>query len=69
MALIFWPPRKLCGQPLAAQFTSSVNLVEVYASVVDAAGQPVRGLRQDDFEVLEDGERQVISAFTAGDFP
>ena len=53
----------------AAQFTSSVNLVEVYASVVDAAGQPIRGLRQEDFEVTEDGERQVISTFTAGDFP
>jgi len=52
-----------------AQFTSSVNLVEVYASVVDASGQPVRGLRQADFEVLEDGARQTISAFTAGDFP
>jgi Ca-activated chloride channel family protein len=52
-----------------AQFTSSVNLVEVYASVVDGKGQPVRGLTVDDFEVLEDGEPQRISAFTAGDFP
>ena len=55
--------------PAAAQFTSSVNLVEVYASVVDASGQPIRGLRQEDFEVLEDGQPQAISAFTAGDFP
>ena len=51
------------------QFTSSVNLVEVYASVVDGAGQPVRGLTVDDFEILEDGEPQKITAFTAGDFP
>lgn len=51
------------------QFTSSVNLVEVYASVVDGSGQPVRGLKADDFEILEDGEPQRISAFTAGDFP
>jgi Ca-activated chloride channel family protein len=51
------------------QFTSSVNLVEVYASVVDASGQPIRGLSQEDFEVTEDGERQAVSAFTAGDFP
>lgn len=51
------------------QFTSSVNLVEVYASVVDANGQPVRGLTVTDFEVLEDGQPQKISAFTAGDFP
>ena len=43
--------------------------MEVYASVVDAAGQPVRGLAAADFEVLEDGIPQKISAFTAGDFP
>lgn len=53
----------------AGQFTSSVNLVEVYASVLDANGQPVRGLKAGDFEVLEDGQPQKISAFTAGDFP
>ena len=51
------------------QFTSSVNLVEVYASVVDSTGQPIRGLTQSDFEILEDGQPQPIAAFTAGDFP
>jgi Ca-activated chloride channel homolog len=58
----------VCG-PVAAQFTSSVNVVEVYASVVDGKGQPVRGLTADDFEIQEDGSPQKISAFTAGDFP
>jgi Ca-activated chloride channel homolog len=53
----------------ARQFTSSVNLVEVYASVVDGKGQPMRGLTADDFEILEDGAPQKITAFTAGDFP
>ncbi len=52
-----------------AQFTSAVNLVEVYASVADRSGEPVRGLAAEDFEVLEDGVPQKISAFTAGDFP
>lgn len=56
-------------QAESAQFTSSVNAVEVYASVVDAGGQPVRGLRIEDFEVAEDGERQAVTAFSAGDFP
>jgi Ca-activated chloride channel family protein len=51
------------------QFTSSVNLVEVYASVVDGEGRPFRGLTADDFEIAEDGEPQKISAFTAGNFP
>lgn len=53
----------------AAQFSSGVNLVEVYASVTDTAGQPVEGLTQEDFEVRENGELQTISAFTAGQFP
>jgi Ca-activated chloride channel homolog len=51
------------------QFTSGVQAVEVYASVVDRNGEPVRSLTKDDFEVLEDGEPQVLSAFAAGDFP
>lgn len=59
----------LAGAGLRAQFTSGVNLVEVYATVTDAKGQPVTGLTRDDFEVLEDGARQEVSAFTAGEFP
>lgn len=53
----------------AGQFTSGVNLVEVYASVTDAQGNPVEGLAQSDFELRENGEPQTISNFTAGDFP
>ena len=52
-----------------AQFSSGVNLVEVYAAVVDRNGQPVTGLRQQDFTVLEDGTPQTLSAFAEGDFP
>ena len=63
-----------CGALLAAQeripqFSSRVQLVEVYATVTDAAGQPVTGLRQSDFEVFEDNVRQDISTFAAGEFP
>lgn len=57
------------GTAATPQFTSSVNLVEVYASVVDAKGQPVRGLTIDEFEIQEDGQPQTITAFAAGDFP
>jgi len=53
----------------APQFSSGVNLVEVYAAVVDHDGNPVTGLRQEDFTVLEDGRPQRLSAFTEGDFP
>lgn len=51
------------------QFSSSVNLVEVYASVTDRQGQPVKGLTREDFTVREDGAVQQVTAFTAGEFP
>ena len=51
------------------QFSSSVNLVEVYASVTDRQGQPVRGLSREDFTVREDGAVQQVTAFAAGEFP
>src|SRR5688500_19832362 len=57
------------AMPGAAQFTSSTTVIEVYATVTDAAGKPVRGLAQADFEVLEDGVPQAVSNFAAGDFP
>ncbi len=53
----------------AGQFTASTTAVEVYVSVTDGAGQPVRDLTQADFEILEDGTPQRIGAFAAGAFP
>lgn len=53
----------------AGQFTSGVNAVEVYAAVVDRAGQPITGLTRGDFTVLEDGRPQTIGTFTEGEFP
>jgi Ca-activated chloride channel family protein len=55
-------------EPLA-QFSSSVQLVEVYASVTDARGEPVTGLRKDDFVVQENGGLQEVTTFAAGEFP
>ena len=55
--------------PVDGQFTSGVNLVEVYASVTDAEGETISGLTQGDFELRENGEPQQISTFAAGDFP
>jgi Ca-activated chloride channel homolog len=51
------------------QFSSGVNLVEVYASVTDRQGQPVKGLSREDFTVREDGAVQHLTTFTAGEFP
>jgi Ca-activated chloride channel homolog len=46
-----------------------VQLVEVYATVTDANGGLITGLKREDFEVQEDQELQEISAFAAGEFP
>jgi Ca-activated chloride channel family protein len=54
---------------LSAQFTSSVSLVEVYATVTDLRGEAVSGLTAADFRVTEDGTPQSITTFTAGEFP
>ena len=51
------------------QFTSGVSLIEVYATVTDQQGEPIVGLTAADFEIAEDGARQTISAFAAGEFP
>jgi Ca-activated chloride channel homolog len=67
----------LCGAiivPCAAQqprpqFSSRVQLVEVYASVTDTAGEPISGLTEADFTVTEDGRPQEITTFAAGEFP
>ena len=57
------------GGPLLAQqqpgfsFRTSVDLISVNATVTDASGHFVPGLRAEDFVVYEDGERQAISQF------
>lgn len=51
------------------QFASSVNQVEIYASVTDEMGRPVEGLTAADFLVTEDGVAQQISVFAEGNFP
>ena len=59
----------VAAQEPAGQFSSRVQLVEVYATVSDARGEPVKGLGQRDFEVFEDGRPQEVSTFAAGQFP
>ncbi len=55
-----------CQDP---QFKATVRQVEVYATVVDRNGHPVRDLTAQDFSVLEDGVPQRIATFAAGEFP
>lgn len=46
-----------------------MNVVEVYAAVTDAQGNPVTGLPREAFTVLEDGRPQSVSTFAEADFP
>lgn len=57
------------GRQDDGRFSSRVDLVEVYATVTDASGGPVSGLRAQDFEILENGRPQSVSVFAAGEFP
>jgi Ca-activated chloride channel homolog len=56
-------------QERAGEFSSRVQLVEVYATATDARGELVTGLEAKDFDVFEDGQPQDISTFAAGEFP
>lgn len=55
--------------PTAAQrtFRSEVDLVHFTVVVTDKRGVPITGLTADDFEILEEGKRQTVEFFAAGD--
>jgi VWFA-related protein len=42
---------------------SAVDLVQIDVQVVDRDGNPVKGLKQDQFRVVEDGKEQKVSTF------
>ena len=50
-------------------FKVEVNYVEEDVRVVDRDGNFVRGLKQEDFQVLEDGKPQKVQAFGLVDIP
>jgi Ca-activated chloride channel family protein len=52
-----------------AQFSTTTELVEVYASVTGSQGASVAGLRAEEFTVYENGVAQPIQAFAEGEFP
>ena len=54
--------------PLVAQETVKVHLVEVPVTVINHDGNPIRGLKPENFELLDDGKRQKITAFDSIDF-
>ena len=44
-------------------FKVNVKLVNVFTTVTDANGTPISSLKQDDFQVFEDGKLQKIAVF------
>ena len=50
-------------------FRSAVDAIELDAFVVDAKGNPVTDLTENDFEILEDGQPQEISSFAVVNIP
>jgi VWFA-related protein len=53
--------------PLTPAFRGGVDLVQMGVTVTDRRGQLVTDLAAEDFEVYEDGVRQTIRYFTAGE--
>jgi len=59
------PPTPL---PLGkATIRSTVDLVEIDVQVIDKNGKPVKGLKQDQFTLTEDGKTQKVSSFEYND--
>ena len=50
-------------------FEDSADIVSVPVpvNVVDRDGKPVRGLTADDFEIVDDGDRQQVASFEVFD--
>ena len=55
---------EITSQEEAATFRKSVNLVEVRFVVRDSSGRVVENLKQDDFQLFDNGKPQVISKFS-----
>ena len=60
-------PQQPPQQEPVATFRSSVRAIQVDAVVTDQDGNPVRGLTEDDFEIVEKGKPQPITTFEAVD--
>ena len=54
-------------QGISPTFRAAVDLVNFGVVVVDKQGNPVTGLKQDDFQVVENGKVQTLKFFAAGD--
>src|SRR5262245_41401038 len=63
------PPSQPTPPQPPVTFKVEVNYVEIDANVTDAQGNFVRDLTRDDFQIVEDGKPQALTAFSMVDIP
>lgn len=66
IALLWFVAVSASGQQLRESI--EVRLVDVTVTVTDAQGNPVRGLKAEDFEIYEEGKNQPITNFDVVDY-
>ena len=60
-------PQSSAPHPPPPSLRSQSNLVRIDVEVTDKSGKPIKGLRQDQFTVYDDGKAQPISIFSYSD--
>jgi VWFA-related protein len=68
-AALTLPPRATLHGQQAPTFSANAELVVLHVTVRDRKGAYVTGLRQEAFNVIEDGQAQTVRLFTDTDTP
>jgi VWFA-related protein len=63
VGVVLWPLMVAAQPDAKPTFRAATSVVELAVAVTDAAGRPVADLQEGDFEVLEDGRPQRLTAF------
>ena len=63
------PPRMVPSQQPQARFRAAIELVPLSVTARDTEGRLIHDLRQDEFEVFEEGDRQEVSHFAHHEAP
>ena len=61
------PPSAQAAKPGQSPLRVSSDLVRIDVEVTDKSGKPIKGLRQDQFTITDDGKPQAISSFSYAD--
>jgi len=59
------PPEKTPGGQATAVLKATTRLVQINVVVQDKKGEPVEGLKKEDFIVLDQGKEQLVATFSA----